>query len=115
LIKLAGGLGYPRQSCFQAVFFCFCLEISFENQTFTFDLQSFPLLMKIREEAFQRYFYFIQERMNIFWKRYKGELPPYSEDPIFQQYKITNVYRVLDRVSQYLVKHVIYHPHMQTL
>ena len=71
--------------------------------------------MKIREEAFQRYFYFIQERMNIFWKRYHEELPPYSEDDIFQHYKITNVYRILDRVSQYLVKNVIYHPDIQTL
>lgn len=53
--------------------------------------------------------------MNIFWKRYNGEQPPYSDDPIFQHYKITNVYRILDRVSQYLVKHVIYHPNIQNL
>ena len=48
--------------------------------------------------------------MEIFWKRYCGENPPYSQDEIFQQYKFTNVYRVLDRVSQYLLQEVIYHP-----
>jgi hypothetical protein len=71
--------------------------------------------MRIREEAFQWYFYFIQERMNIFWKRYQRTPSPYSDDLIFQDYKFTNVYRVLDRVSQYLIKEIIYHPDAQGL
>jgi hypothetical protein len=64
--------------------------------------------MKIRDEAFRYYFYFIQERMNIFWRRWEGSTLPLTEDPIFAAHKFTNVYRVLDRVSQYLVKEVIY-------
>jgi hypothetical protein len=71
--------------------------------------------MNIRAEAFQWYFYFMQERMHIFWKRYRGACPPYSEDSIFSHYKMTNVYRVIDRVSQYLIKNVIYHPDTQYL
>lgn len=53
------------------------------------------------------YFYFIQERMNIFWYKYshKAHL---TDDPILQKYKFTNVYRACDRVSQYLIKNVIY-------
>lgn len=53
------------------------------------------------------YFYFIQERMNIFWRRCEdcGHL---TDDPIFKEYKFTNVYRVCDRVSQYLIRNVIY-------
>jgi hypothetical protein len=63
--------------------------------------------IKIRDEAFQFYFYFIEERMSIFWKKKNGTLP-LTDDPIFSTYKFTNVYRVLDRVTQYLLKKVIY-------
>ena len=71
--------------------------------------------MKIRDEAFENYFYFAKERMNIFWNRYKGKNPPFSKDPIFQTYKFTNAYRCLDRVSQYLIKDVIYAPESKKL
>jgi len=53
------------------------------------------------------YLYWICERQDIFWKRYNLEKPPYSEDPILVENKFTNVYRILDRSSQYLVKNVI--------
>lgn len=66
--------------------------------------------MKVRDEAMKWYFYYIQERMNIWWKRYEGKKPPFTKDPVFLQYKFTNVYRCLDRVSQYLIKDVIYGP-----
>ncbi|MDD2537209.1 MAG: putative DNA base hypermodification protein [Candidatus Absconditabacteria bacterium] len=71
--------------------------------------------MNIRPEAFQWYFYFIQERMAIFWKRYHGASAPYSEDDIFQSHKFTNVYRVLDRTTQALLRKVIYHPDASSL
>jgi len=67
--------------------------------------------MKIRDEAFQYYFYFMQERMNIFRQRNNKTCNLFSNltnDPIFSEYKFTNVYRVCDRVSQYLVRNVIY-------
>lgn len=64
--------------------------------------------MKIREKAFEKYFYLMQERMNIFWKRYEGVNSPFSQDEIFNKHKFTNVYRASDRVSQYLINNVIY-------
>ena len=64
--------------------------------------------MKIRNEAFQYFFYFIQERMNIFWRKYAGTLSQLTQDPILAKHKFTNVYRAQDRVSQYLIKEVIY-------
>lgn len=67
--------------------------------------------MKIREEAFRYYFYFMQERMNIFWQRNSHSCNLFcnlTDDPILSEYKFTNVYRVCDRVSQYLVRNVIY-------
>jgi len=66
--------------------------------------------MKVRDNAFKYYFKFMQSRMDIWWKRYEGKKPPYTKDPILQDYRFTQVYRSLDRVSQYLIKDVIYVP-----
>jgi hypothetical protein len=49
----------------------------------------------------------MEERMNIFWRRYRGQAMPYTSDRILRNYKFTNVYRATDRVSQYLIKEVI--------
>ena len=55
------------------------------------------------------YFYFIQERMNMFWRKVDGcSYGCWSKDPILKIYKFTNVYRATDRVSQYLIRNVIY-------
>jgi len=64
--------------------------------------------MKVRDEAFQYYFYFMQERMNIFWKRYEGITNNFTNDKILAVNKFTNVYRAQDRTSQYLIQEVIY-------
>lgn len=58
--------------------------------------------------VYQTYWKFAVERQNIFFKRFYKEDYPWTEDPILYQYKFTNVYRVTDRVSQYLIKNVIY-------
>jgi len=44
--------------------------------------------------------------MEIFFKRLKGENSPWTKDEILQEGKFTNSYRVLDRVTQYLIKEV---------
>lgn len=59
------------------------------------------------DETFRYYFYFIQERMNIFWRKLEG-VSCLTKDPILKEYKFTNVYRACDRVSQYLIRNVIY-------
>ena len=59
------------------------------------------------DTTLQYYFYFIQERMNIFWGKYNHQ-DHLTDDPILQEYKFTNVYRASDRVSQYLIKNVLY-------
>lgn len=58
--------------------------------------------------AYNTYWKFAAERQNIFFKRFNSEIYPWTEDKIFNQYKFTNVYRATDRVSQYLIKDVIY-------
>ena len=57
---------------------------------------------------FDTYWRFAAERQNVFFRRLKGTPPPWSADIILQQYRFTNAYRASDRVSQYLIHHVIY-------
>ena len=59
------------------------------------------------DDVLRYYFYFINERMKIFWRRCEGKAT-LTDDPILRKYKFTNVYRALDRVSQYLIRYVIY-------
>ena len=61
-----------------------------------------------REEIYNLYWYFAAERQNIFYKKLRGEDSPWTEDKILQEYKFCNSYRASDRVSQYLIKNVIY-------
>jgi hypothetical protein len=59
-------------------------------------------------EVFDTYWRFAAERQAIFFKRLKGEKLPWTEDNILRTYKFTNTYRASDRVSQFLIQHVIY-------
>ncbi len=61
-----------------------------------------------REKIYNLYWYFACERQNIFLKKKNGEPAPWTKDEILQEFKFCNSYRVNDRVSQYLLKKVIY-------
>ncbi len=65
-------------------------------------------MIKIKENTLKYYFYFVQERMNIFWNKYNSQSTPLTNDKILKVNKFTNVYRASDRVSQYLIRSVIY-------
>lgn len=58
--------------------------------------------------AYNTYWKFAAERQNVFFNRFNGESFPWTKDKILNEYKFTNVYRATDRVSQYLIKNVIY-------
>lgn len=64
--------------------------------------------MKKRQEVYDLYWYFACERQSVFWKKLNGDAPPWTDDEILQEYKFCNSYRINDRVSQYLLKNVIY-------
>jgi len=51
---------------------------------------------------------FAAERQSIFFRRLMAREGPWTDDPILAQYKFTNAYRASDRVSQYLIRNVIY-------
>ena len=57
--------------------------------------------------AFSTYWRFAAERQAIFFRRLADELP-LTSDPILSVYKFTNAYRASDRVSQFLLRKVIY-------
>lgn len=61
-----------------------------------------------REGVYDFYWEFAAKRQRAFLRRYAGEDGPWSDDPILQEYKFCNVFRVLDRVSQYMVREVCY-------
>ena len=58
--------------------------------------------------VFDTYWKFAAERQAIFFKRLRGFSMPWTEDSILFSNKFTNAYRASDRVSQYLIRHVIY-------
>ena len=62
--------------------------------------------------VFDTYWHFAFERQNIFYRKLKGQSPPWTEDNILNTFKFTNAYRASDRVSQYLIRHVIYQDDM---
>jgi len=59
--------------------------------------------------VFYAYWRFAAERQSIFFRRLQGTgATCFTDDPILAQFKFTNAYRASDRVSQYLIRHVIY-------
>ncbi|MFA6053745.1 MAG: nucleotide kinase domain-containing protein [Thermodesulfovibrionales bacterium] len=58
--------------------------------------------------VFDTYWKFATERQSIFFNRLYRNDGCLTEDAILQTYKFTNAYRASDRVSQYLIRHVIY-------
>lgn len=58
--------------------------------------------------VFDTYWKFACRRQEAFFARLSYPCGPWTEDPILKAYKFTNAYRASDRVSQYLIKNVIY-------
>lgn len=50
--------------------------------------------------------YFVHTRESIRLKREQGEPGPWTDDPVLQKYKFTNIRRRDDRVTKWIVEHV---------
>lgn len=61
-----------------------------------------------KSAAFDTYWKFCSERQSVYMKRVNGLNAPWTNDKIISEFKFTNVYRASDRVSQYLIRNVIY-------
>lgn len=58
-------------------------------------------------KVYDQYWRFAVDRQKAFFNRIRG-IKPWTEDSILARYKFTNAYRASDRVSQYLIRNVIY-------
>lgn len=58
-------------------------------------------------EVYRTYWEFAGKRQNVFFNRIDKD-DEWTKDSILRKYKFTNAYRASDRVSQFLIKNVIY-------
>src|SRR5271166_659388 len=58
--------------------------------------------------VYNTYWRFAAERQQLFFRRLERCAPPWTDDPVLLAHKFTNAYRASDRVSQYLIRRVIY-------
>ena len=65
---------------------------------------------KPRAAVFDAYWRFAAERQRIFEQRLDDPIGPWTDDPILRRFKFCNAFRASDRVSQFLITRVIYHP-----
>lgn len=61
-----------------------------------------------RPAVYKAYWHFAAERQRIFELRQTGAPGPWSADPILTKHRFCNAFRASDRVSQYLVREVLY-------
>jgi thymidylate kinase len=59
-------------------------------------------------QVYDTYWRFAAERQNVFFRRLEGNPPPWTSDQVILRHRFTNAYRASDRVSQYLIRHVLY-------
>lgn len=58
--------------------------------------------------VYDSYWKFAAERQAVFFRRLERLPAPWTKDPVILAHKFTNAYRASDRVSQYLIRKVIY-------
>lgn len=51
---------------------------------------------------------FAARRHSVYERRLRGEPQPWTDDPVLASFRFTNAFRAADRVSQYLIRNVIY-------
>jgi hypothetical protein len=58
--------------------------------------------------VFDSFWRFAAERQRIFFRQLCDTAHPYTDDPVLRKFKFTNAYRASDRVSQFLIRDVLY-------
>lgn len=58
------------------------------------------------EDSAQRFFAYARERHSVYLRRAQGLPAPWTDDPVLQHYRFTNVFRELDAVTVWFAKHV---------
>lgn len=60
--------------------------------------------------VFDTYWRFAAKRQAMYLARVQGGTGPWTDDRVLRDHRFTNVFRASDRVSQYLLRQVIYRP-----
>jgi len=84
------------------------LELSNLPQHSAPTIVSHHLAPALVTQVYDSYWRFAAERQQIFFRRMADAAQPWTIDPVLATYKFTNAYRASDRVSQYLIRNVIY-------
>lgn len=58
--------------------------------------------------VFETYWRFAARRQELFMRRVGGAPPPWTDDPVLAKHRFTNAYHAADRVSQHLIRNVLY-------
>lgn len=58
--------------------------------------------------VFDTYWRFAAARQDMYMRRLAGTPGPWTDDPVLREHRFTNAYRAADRVSQFLIREVIY-------
>lgn len=58
--------------------------------------------------VFDTYWHFAAKRQELYFSRLRSAQGPWTTDPILAGHRFTNAYRAADRVSQFLIRNVIY-------
>ena len=69
---------------------------------------NFPATVNQHALLYDTYWRFAAKRQEVLFRKLQGAPPPWTNDPTIAKHKFTNAYRASDRVSQYLIRHVIY-------
>lgn len=70
--------------------------------------QAIRTVQPVTSDVFDTYWKFANERQEVYFRKLSGQPSPWTNDPILRAHRFTNAYRAADRVSQYLIRHVIY-------
>jgi len=62
--------------------------------------------MQLMEHSVRQFFDFARERHQIYIARQAGDMGPWTDDPILQKYRFTNVFRELDRTTIWFREHI---------
>lgn len=58
--------------------------------------------------VYDTYWRFAAERQAVYLRRLSDRCGPWTEDAVLRNYRFTNAYRAADRVSQYLIREILY-------
>lgn len=65
-------------------------------------------MLRPNQESLDLFWQFVAERQNIWHRKEVLKHPyPWTDDPILQKYKFTNVYRILDTGTRYVLEKII--------